>query len=136
MRVPRSRSFTMSMRSGRWLGAALALMVVASCQSIPEGVGGDKLGSVHVTVLDQNNVPVTNANVVVQENSGATIIQKQSGTSTTGGVIDFEGVNQATLQAWADPPDGYSGGGQANATTFTIVAGGNVNVTVLLTKNP
>jgi hypothetical protein len=125
-----------SIRAAGRLSAAVALAVTTACLSTPEGVGGNRLGGVDITVVDQNGAPVNAPNVVIQEMSGSTLVQQQSGIATSGGVIHFESVQEATLQAWADPPAGYSGGGSANAVTFNALAGIDVDVKLTLTKNP
>jgi hypothetical protein len=120
--------------------AVAALFVAAACLKLPtEGVGADKLGSLEATVVDQFGNTVSGPVVRVVQRSGNDIVQQRAGEANNNGIIRFEVIQEATVKVWADPPEGYTGGAETNATEATaksvaVTRGLLSEVTIRLTK--
>jgi hypothetical protein len=113
--------------------AAVALLLTA-CVEIPSGVTEGQFGSIDITVVDQNGAAVPEPTVTLLQKNGSQILQMRADKATAAGFIHYFNLQAGTLKGWADPPPGYTGGGEANAVPITIVAGQTVTATLTLTK--
>ena len=119
-----------------WGLAAAATLFATGCVRAPsEGVGVDQLGSIEAAVVDdKSGAPVLHATVYVQQRSGSQLVQAQTAEVSNIGTVRFDALQAATMQIWAVPPEGYTGGGDTHAKTITVIGGQIIQVTLTLTK--
>jgi hypothetical protein len=122
-----------ALRFTRLAAAMCALSLGAGCLDTT-GVGLGAPGNALIVVTDQNDAPVTDARVTLEQRAGGRVTQSYTRLTNVQGQIQFDAVGSGNLLVWADPPAGYSGGGESRAEAIEIIAGQTVNKTVKLTK--
>lgn len=108
----------------------LLLAGIAGCRDL-RGDNLSETGAVEVLVQDQAGAPLFDVTVTIDR-----VNDVLTERTANNGVVRFDLVEAGERSYTVRNPDGYSGGGAANAKTVTVLFGQVTKSTFTLTKLP
>ncbi|HTR77527.1 MAG TPA: hypothetical protein VMH39_05435 [Gemmatimonadaceae bacterium] len=130
--VPRPRP-----RFAVLIAASIATTLLGCGNNLPALTSSD-IGSIAVFVADQNGAGVPKASVYVAVPGPGSDVDDVEPTLSAGSIgnVTFTEIPVGDRPVWVIPPDGYTGGGAANAVTVHVVLDSTVTLRLTLTKTP